>query len=254
MMVITLTTDFGQRDSFVGAMKGVVLSIAPRVRIVDIVHEIRPGDIRAGAFALMTAAPFFPAETIHLVVVDPGVGSARKAIAIRCAQATFLGPDNGVLSWAVKHEGSLEIRSLENPQIRLPRLSATFHGRDLFAPAAAWLAQGGPFVEIGPELNHFCRLEWPSATPVGEAWQTEIIYVDIYGNAITALSGEQAAEKQHVILPGERKIAIEPFYSAVAKGSPLAVVGSSGLLEIAINGGNAAKTLNLRAGTQLLVA
>ena len=109
-------------------------------------------------------------------------------------------------------------------------------------------------MEIGPELNHFCRLEWPSATPVGEAWQTEIIHVDIYGNAITALSGEQAAEKQHVILPGERKIAIEPFYSAVAKGSPLAVVGSSGLLEIAINGGNAAKTLNLRAGTQLLVA
>jgi S-adenosyl-L-methionine hydrolase (adenosine-forming) len=253
-MIITLTTDFGQRDSFVGAMKGVVLGIAPEAQIVDLAHEIRPGDIRAGAFALMTAAPFFPSGTIHLVVVDPGVGSDRKAIAIRCALATYLGPDNGVLSWAVKDEESLEVRGVENPQVRLPRLSATFHGRDLFAPAAAWLARGRPFSEIGPELNHFHRLDWPRATPVGQAWQTEIIHVDIYGNAITALSSEQVADKQNVILPGERKVAIKPFYSAVSQGSPLAVVGSSGLLEIAINGGDAAKTLGLSAGTQVLVA
>jgi S-adenosylmethionine hydrolase len=253
-MIITLTTDFGQRDSFVGAMKGVVLGIAREVEIVDIAHQIRPGDIRAGAFALMTAAPFFPAGTIHLVVVDPGVGSARKALAIRCTQGTFLGPDNGVLSWAVKDEGSLEVRSLENPQIRLPRVSATFHGRDLFAPAAAWLARGRPFAEVGPELNHFHRLDWPSAAPADGGWQTEIIHVDVYGNAITALPGEQAADKQCVILPGERRIAIEPFYSAVSRGRPLAVCGSSGFLEIAINGGNAAKTLGLRAGTQVLVA
>ena len=253
-MIISLTTDFGKRDSFVGAMKGVVLGIAPEAQIVDIAHEIPPGDIRAAAFALMTAAPFFPARTIHLVVVDPGVGSARKAIAIRCAQATFLGPDNGVLSWAVRDEGPLEVRSLENPQIRLPRLSATFHGRDLFAPAAAWLAQGGRFAEIGPELNCFHRLDWPRATLVAGGWQTEIIHVDTYGNAITALKAEEAADKQSVILPGERRIAIAPFYSAVSKGSPLAVVGSSGLLEIAINGGDAAKTFDLRPGAQVLVA
>ena len=202
----------------------------------------------------MTAAPFFPTGTIHLVVVDPGVGSARRAIAIRCAQATFLGPDNGVLSWALKDERSLEVRSLENPQIRLPRLSATFHGRDLFAPAAAWLAQGGPFAEIGPELNHFDRLDWPRAALVAGGWQTEIIHVDVYGNAITALEGDHATDKQYIILPGERRVAIAPFYSAVSKGSPLAVVGSSGLLEIAINGGDAAKTFNLRPGTQVLVA
>ena len=252
-MIITLTTDFGRRDSFVGAMKGVVLGIAPQVRIVDIAHEIGPGDIRAAAFALMTAAPFFPAGTIHLVVVDPGVGSARRAIGIRCAQATFLGPDNGVLTWAVKDESSLEVRCLQNPEIRLPRLSATFHGRDLFAPAAAWLAQGRPFAEIGPELTDFHRLDWPRATLVDGGWQTEIIYVDVYGNAITALSGEQATNKQCVLLPGEQRVPIKPFYSAVSKGSPLAVVGSSGLLEIAINGGEAAKTFNLRPGTQVLV-
>ena len=253
-MIISLTTDFGQRDSFVGAMKGVILGIAPEVQIVDIAHEIRPGDIRAAAFALMTAAPFFPAGTIHLVVVDPGVGSPRKAIAIRCAQASFLGPDNGVLSWAVKDEGSLEVRSLENPQIRLPRLSATFHGRDLFAPAAAWLAQGRPFTEIGPELHDFYRLDWPTAALVAGGWQTEIIHVDIYGNAITALKGEQAADKQYVMLPEGRRVAIAPFYSAVAEGGPLAVVGSSGLLEIAVNGGDAANTFNLQPGTQVLVA
>ncbi len=253
-MIITLTTDFGQRDSFVGAMKGVVLGIAPQVRIVDIAHEINPGDIRAAAFALMTAAPFFPPGTIHLVVVDPGVGSARKAIAIQCTEATFVGPDNGVLAWAIKDESSLEVRSLNNPDLRLPRLSATFHGRDLFAPAAAWLAQGRPFAEIGPELDDFHRLDWPSVTPVGKDWQTEIIYVDVYGNAITALSGEKAADKQSVILPGDQRVPISAFYSAVPKGSPLAVVGSSGFLEIAINGGNAAETFNLRPGTEVLVA
>ena len=253
-MIITLTTDFGQRDSFVGAMKGVVLGIAPEAQIVDIAHAIPPGDIRAAAFALMTVAPFFPAATIHLVVVDPGVGGARKAIGIRCAQATLLGPDNGVLSWAVKDERSLEIRSLENPQIRLPRMSATFHGRDLFAPAAAWLARGRPFAEVGPELNDFHRLDWASATPAAGGWQTEIVHVDVYGNAITSLSGEQAADKNYVILPGERRVAIAPFYSAVPRGSPLAVVGSSGLLEIAINGGDAAEALNLRPGTQVMVA
>jgi S-adenosyl-L-methionine hydrolase (adenosine-forming) len=253
-MIITLTTDFGQRDSFVGAMKGVVLGIAPEAQIVDIAHEIRPGDIRAAAFALKTAAPFFPARTIHLVVVDPGVGSARKAIAIRSAQATFVGPDNGALSWAVKDDGSLEVRSLENPQIRLSPLSTTFHGRDLFAPAVAWLAQGRPFAEIGPELNHFHRLDWPSVTPVGGGWQTEIIHVDVYGNAITALPGEQTIDKHCVMLPGKRRVPIKAFYSAVSEGSPLAVVGSSGLLEIAINGGDAAKTLGVRVGTKVLVA
>ncbi len=217
-MIITLTTDFGQRDSFVGAMKGVILGLAPQVQIVDIAHEISPGDIRAAAFALMTAAPYFPAGTIHVVVVDPGVGSARKAIAIRSAEAIFLAPDNGVLSWAVKDERLREIRSLENREIRLPRLSATFHGRDLFAPAAAWLAQGRAFAEIGPELEDFQRIDWPRATPAPGGWQTEIVHVDVYGNAITALSAEQAAEKRSVILPGEQKVLIQPFYSAVSKG------------------------------------
>ena len=253
-MIIALTTDFGQRDSFVGAMKGVILGLAPQVQIVDIAHEIRPGDVRAGAFALMTAAPYFPANTIHVVVVDPGVGGARKAIGIRSPKAIFLAPDNGVLSWTVKEERSPEVRSLENPTVRLPRLSATFHGRDLFAPAAAWLARGLPFTEMGPELTDFERLDWPKATPDAGGWKTEIIHVDVYGNAITALPAEQATGMHFVILPEERRIPFQPFYSAVPKGSPLAVLGSAGFVEVAINGGDAAKTFSLCPGTPVVIA
>jgi S-adenosyl-L-methionine hydrolase (adenosine-forming) len=252
-MIITLTTDFGQRDSFVGAMKGVVLGIAPTVQLVDIAHEIRAGDVRAGAFALMTATPYFPVGTIHLVVVDPGVGSARRAIAIRSLRATFLAPDNGVLSWALKDEVSPEIRSIENPEIRLPRVSTTFHGRDLFAPAAAWLAQGGAFTELGPKVDSFQRIDWPSPIRVSEGWKTEIIHVDVFGNAITALPAEQATGMRYVMLPGDTRIAFQPFYSAVPKSSPLAVVGSSGFVEIAINQGNAASIFNLRPGTQVVL-
>jgi S-adenosylmethionine hydrolase len=252
-MIITLTTDFGLRDSFVGTMKGVILGIAPESQIVDVAHEIAPGDVRAGAFALMTAAPFFPPATIHVVVVDPGVGSARKAISIRTRRAIFLGPDNGVLSWALKGEESPEVRAVENPEVILPRVSATFHGRDVFAPAAGWLARGGEFADFGPELNSFQRLGWPGPITVPEGWKTEVIHVDIYGNAITALPAEQTAGMDHVRLPGGQRIPFQPFYSAVPEGSPLAVLGSSGFVEVAINHGNAAKELRLVPGTPLTI-
>jgi S-adenosylmethionine hydrolase len=253
-MIITLTTDFGQRDSFVGAMKGVILSIAPDAQIIDLAHGISAGDILGGAFALMTAAPNFPAGTIHVVVVDPGVGSERRAVAIRTSHAIFLGPDNGVLSWALRKEASPEVRAVENPEVMLPRVSATFHGRDVFAPAAAWLVRGRQFADLGPELDAFQRLSWPSLTPVPEGWRTEVIHVDIYGNAITAFPGEQAASVQNVTLPGGQRIPFQPFYSAVPEGNPLAVLGSSGFVEIAINRGHAAKELRISPGTPVIIA
>ncbi len=253
-MIITLTTDFGQRDSFVGAMKGVILSIARDAQLIDLTHGIAAGDIQGGAFALMTAAPKFPAGTIHVVVVDPGVGSARRAIAIRTPQAIFLGPDNGVLSWALKEAASPEVRAVENPEVMLPRVSATFHGRDVFAPAAAWLVRGRQFADLGSELDAFQRLSWPRSTPVPEGWRTEVIHVDIYGNAITAFPEEQAASAQNVTLPGGQRIPFESFYSAVPEGSPVAVLGSSGFVEIAINQGNAAKELGISAGTPVIIA
>ena len=251
-MIITLTTDFGLLDSFVGTMKGVILGIAPTVQIVDLTHGIAAGDIRGAAFALMTAAPFFPAGTIHVAVIDPGVGSARKAIAIRARRAIFIGPDNGVLSWAAK-EDPLEIRSVENPDVFLPQVSSTFHGRDIFAPAAAWLAAEREFCELGPELACFQRTEWPSPIRVQEGWKTKVIHVDTYGNAITAFPAVRTNGVQSVLLPGGKRIPFERFYAAVPRGNPLAVIGSSGFVEIAINQGDAAKELNLHIGSEVII-
>jgi S-adenosylmethionine hydrolase len=252
-MIVTLTTDFGQRDSFVGTMKGVILGIAPTVQIVDLAHGIVAGDIRGGAFAVMTAAPFFPAGTIHVAVVDPGVGSGRRAIAIRSGHAIFLGPDNGVLSWAVKEETSLEIRSVENSEMILPRVSCTFHGRDLFAPAAAWLGARREFGELGPELSSFQRMDWPNPIAVNEGWKTEVVHVDIYGNAITAFPEGRSGGVRSVVLPRGEIVPFERFYAAVPHGRPVAVPGSSGFVEIAVNRGDAATQLSLRPGNQVIV-
>ena len=250
-MIITLTTDFGLRDSFVGTMKGVILGIAPSARIVDLSHGIPARDIRGGAFALMTAAPFFPAETIHVAVIDPGVGSPRRAIAIRARRAIFIGPDNGVLSWAVKDEDSLEIRSVE--KMFSSQMSNTFHGRDVFAPAAAWLAAKRAFSDLGPQLADFQRTEWPGPIRLQEGWKTEVIYVDTYGNAITAFPAELTQGVQSVLLPDGKRVPFERFYAAAPRGNPLAVLGSSGFVEIAINNGNAAVELGLRPGSTVVI-
>ena len=252
-MIITLTTDFGLRDSFVGTMKGVILGIAPTTQIVDLTHGITAGDIRGGAFALMSAAPFFPVGTIHVAVIDPGVGSARKAIAIRTQSAIFLGPDNGVLSWAVRAADRFEIRSVNNSEVFLPQMSNTFHGRDLFAPAAAWLAANREFCELGPELTGFQRTNWPNPIRLEEGWKTEVIHVDTYGNAVTAFPAEEASGVQSVLLPGGKRIPFARFYAAVPRGDSLAVIGSSGFVEIAINQGDAARTLSLRTGSEVII-
>jgi S-adenosylmethionine hydrolase len=250
-MIITLTTDFGLRDSFVGTMKGVILGIAPTVQIVDLTHGIAAGNIRGGAFALMAAAPFFPTETIHVAVIDPGVGSTRRAIAIRARRATFIGPDNGVLSWALRDEDSLEIRSVE--KVFFPQVSNTFHGRDVFAPAAAWLAMKRDFSELGPELADFQRTDWPNPIRVQEGWKTQVIYVDGYGNAITAFPAGLTQGVQSVLLPDGRSISFERFYAAVPRGNALAILGSSGFVEIAINKGDACRELGLRLGSEVII-
>ncbi len=161
MQLITLTTDFGTRDWFVGTMKGVILSVAPRAAVVDLTQDIPPGDIRGGAFALLAGYRFFPKGTVHDAVVDPGVGKARKAIAVQTARYCFVGPDNGVLSLALANEKIQTIRSLENREYFLHPISRTFHGRDVFAPVAAHLSRGVPIQKLGRGLKDFVRLDWP---------------------------------------------------------------------------------------------
>lgn len=252
MRLITLTTDFGTQDWFVGTLKGVILGIAPRATVVDITHGIPAGDLRAGAFALAAACRFFPAGTIHVAVVDPGVGSRRAAIAVRTARATFIGPDNGVLSWALRNETIKAIRRMENRRCFLPEISRTFHGRDVFAPVAAHLSRGASFARLGPRTSDYVRLPWPEVRRMDKGVEGEVLCIDRFGNAITNLPAgafpEGGATRLQVCRRGQPVCAVGDCYQAVALGHPVAVWGSSGYLEIAVNGGSAAGKLGLKVG------
>lgn len=250
--LLTLTTDFGLQDPFVGVMKGVILARCPGACIVDLTHGLPPGDVRAGAFALLTAHRFFPPGTVHVAVVDPGVGSGRPAVAARTPAAFFLGPDNGLLSWALSRVEPVEVRRLENARLWLQPVSATFHGRDVFAPVAAYLAGGGRFETVGPRVTNWVRLPWPAPGKTSAGWRGEVVYVDRFGNAITNLPATALAGPMSgacVQLPARRRVPLGAFYQAVPPGRSVAVPGSSGFVEIAINGGNAARALRLRVGT-----
>ncbi len=254
MSIITLTTDFGTRDWFVGSMKGVILGVNPEVTVVDITHEIPAGDIRAGAFALLASYRCFPRHTVHVAVVDPGVGGSRAAIGVRTADCLFVGPDNGVLSFALAREEIIEIRRLDNDEyfyrapgvIRKP-VSNTFHGRDVFAPVAAHLSRDVPFDSLGEKLNDCVRLDWPQPETAGGILQGEIVYIDRFGNAITNIESP-GQDARHVRVPGKVQCDIKRSYQEVPGGQPLALVGSSGFMEIAVNGGNAAQMFALKLG------
>jgi S-adenosylmethionine hydrolase len=257
MGLITLTTDFGANDWFVGAMKGVIFGINPQATLVDITHNLCRGDIRAGAFALMASHRFFPKHTVHVAVVDPGVGSERNAIAVQTADYAFVGPDNGVLSWALRHEKVRTIRRLENAKFFLQPVSRTFHGRDIFAPVAAQLSKGLSFAKLGPEQSDYVRLPWPEPKRSHREVAGEVLYIDYFGNAITNLSGESLLASglgDGRVYAGRKVIrGLKHFYQHAREGELLAIVSSSGFLEIAINGGSAAKTLRLKVGDPVTV-
>lgn len=255
MQIITLTTDFGTQDWFVGTMKGVILGIAPRAAIVDITHEIPAGDIRAGAFALAAGCRFFPKGTVHVAVVDPGVGGARKAIAVQTAKYAFVGPDNGVLSWALAKEKIKSVHRLENENYVLHPVSHTFHGRDIFAPVAAHLSRGVPIRNLGPAQKDFVRLSWPNPRVERDRIEGEVVFIDRFGNAITNIGNAALTMRKRlgVFLRRKRLCAVNDFYQSVPTGQVVAVLGSSGLLEIAVNGGSAAKRFGLKSGSQVIV-
>ena len=251
MSLITLTTDFGTRDWFVGTMKGVILGIDPHATIVDISHDIPAGDIRAGAFALMASCRFFPRRTVQVAVVDPGVGSERAAIAVQTRDYLFVGPDNGVLSLALMNERIKAVHRLENKKFFLKEVSHTFHGRDIFAPVAAHLSQGVSIQKFGPPADDYVRLRWPAPKQNGRTIRGEIVYLDRFGNAITNIPNRLVTlmDRACSLSTGRKAVCpVRAFYQSVPREKPVAVPGSTGFLEIAVNGGSAAKALRLKVG------
>jgi len=255
MKAITLTTDFGLDDWFVGTMKGVILDVAPKTRTVDITHAIPVGDIRAAAFVLAASYRYFGKGTIHVVVVDPGVGSQRRAIAVRTRRYTFVGPDNGVLSWALRKERILAIHELADTAYFKKPVSNTFHGRDVFAPVAAHLSRGVAISNLGPKRRDLVTLEWSEPTLSGANVIGEVIYVDHFGNAITNLNAAslKRLSRPVVRLGGGMTCPVATHYQAVPAGRPMVLMGSSDLLEISINRGSANRQLKLRVGSKVIL-
>lgn len=253
MPLVTLTTDFGLRDPYVAAMKGVMLSLSEELRLVDITHDVPPQDVMHGAFVLREAYPFFPEGTVHLVVVDPGVGTARRAVALRTADHFFVGPDNGLFSLVLAEDQIEEAVVLDRPEYwRTPAPAATFHGRDLFAPVAARLASGFPLQAIGSPVTDLRPLRWPMPLVDAEGVRGFVIHVDRYGNCISNIQASDLAcvEGRGVrVYAGNTSVkALHQTYAEVPSGEPVLLFGSAGLLEVAVNGGNASELLNLHRG------
>ncbi|RLF20893.1 MAG: hypothetical protein DRZ82_00370 [Thermoprotei archaeon] len=257
--VITLLTDFGIRDPYVAQMKGVILSINPDTIIVDITHDIRPHDINEAAFILLSAYNKFPVGTIHVVVVDPGVGTRRKAIVIETKRYLFVGPDNGVLSLAADHDGITNVYEIKNEVFMRANVSYTFHGRDIFAPVAAYLSLGIDPKYVGPKLNpqRISRLAPVSAKKLGNMFLAHVLYIDHFGNVITNVRKDQIPQGITSVVIKHRgkqiKLPLKRTYGEVEKGEFVAVVGSFDYLEIAVNQGNAAKSLGMSVGDSLTI-
>jgi S-adenosylmethionine hydrolase len=255
MTIITLTTDFGTTDGYVGAMKGVILGLAPNATLVDISHDVHPQDVRHGARILATAVPFFPPAAIHVAVVDPGVGSARRGIALRTPCATFVGPDNGLFTSFLPER--LACVALTNPVTHRRPVSVTFHGRDIFAPVAAHLANGLSLTELGPAVDD--PVSWPNRQPqrLPDGWlRAEVVYVDRFGNLVTnvgPVEWESMDLRDLRIVVGAVSLAVRRTYADVEKGTLLALAGSDGYLEIAVREGSAAERLGLDVGATLAV-
>ena len=257
-MLITLTTDFGLKDAFVGVMKGVIAGIDPQARVIDLAHGTPAQNILAGALTLRYSIAYFPPGTIHVAVVDPGVGSARLPLLIECAGSYFIGPDNGVLSLAIGDREPTAIRSLANPAYRLQPTSATFHGRDIFAPAAAYLSRGVPPAEFGEKLPMFQRLRLPKPTHGPREITGEIIYIDHFGNLFTNIEERDLTRLadtpyEIVIGAGVRVSGIAPHYASANPGDLVGIINSWGLLEIAAPRKSAQQRAAAKIGEQVKI-
>ena len=259
MTVITLTTDFGMQDGFVGIMKGVIYGIAPQVKIVDISHAIKPQNIHEGALTLWRAAPFFPSGTIHICVVDPGVGTQRRPLAARVGEHYFVGPDNGLLTPLIQdaeeNKKPTEFVHLNNPRYWLPKISRTFHGRDIFAPVAAHLANGISLSELGTPFDDPVRMELSRPEKTANGWIAHVTSIDVFGNLTTDLpiSALQGRTDLLFRLRDLEVNGITASYGHQQPGEVIAVIDSEDHLEIAVVNGNAAEQLGAKVGETVQV-
>jgi S-adenosylmethionine hydrolase len=256
--IITLLTDFGTRDHYVASMKGVILGINPHCVLVDITHQVKPHDIEEGAFVLANACSFFPKGTVHVSVVDPGVGGPRKPILIVTRDYFFLGPDNGLLSLAAQGETVKQAIELTNSKYFLSRVSATFHGRDIFAPAAAHLTRGIRPGMFGPRLNSWAKLDIPQPVITGRGLVGTVFHVDAFGNLITNIRERELLQfnrgRSIVIRAGGKNvIGLKKGYWEARKGAPIALIGSGGFLELSVREGSAQKLLKLKRGDKIRI-
>ena len=255
-MAIALITDFGLRDSYVGVMKGVVATLCPTVQCIDLTHDLPPQDLYAARFTLLSAYPYLPLGTIYLVVVDPGVGTWRRAIAVQTGQGFLVGPDNGVFSGVLAPEPAVKAVELTNPDYwRSSQPSVTFHGRDIFAPAAAHLANGVPLEALGRSLDPQSLVRLPLASPIQTAagWEGVVQYIDRFGNAATTIPASVVGGGQWTLALGKTTLSGVITYGNVAPGDALALVGSHGFVEIAVNQGSAQQHYGLAVGDRVVV-
>jgi S-adenosylmethionine hydrolase len=255
--VIALITDFGLRDWFVGVMKGVILSINPNATTIDLVHNVPRHDVVAGSFAALATYRFVPQGAIVVIVVDPGVGTERAILCMRSGGRCFLAPDNGVLTGIVEREGFERVVAVENDKYFIKPVSFTFHGRDIFAPVAGHLSLGLEMDRLGREVKELRKVEIPSPRIDGEALVLTVRWIDAFGNVITDCPEDLVAElvgrwgRDLALAQGAGQIKFTDDYEAVGRGDLLAIVGSTGHLEISVREGNAARTLDLRIGSKL---
>lgn len=248
---IALLSDFGTHDPFVGAMKGVLLSRAPGLTIVDITHQIPPQDIQTAAFYLMAATPYMPKGTLFLSVVDPTVGTGRGIVWARTENHQFIAPDNGLISWVDHREKITEARFISNSSLFMDTISSTFHGRDIMAPVAAAIAKGLPEKKIGPLFPGYRRFPFPLPEKAGNRITGQVVAIDHFGNVITNI-GRDYLNARAVFNVSDRMLkGLKLTYASVPEGEALALIGSFGFLEFSVRNGNFAKTFDVRIGSQV---
>ncbi len=255
-----MLSDLGSRDQYVSEMKGTILTLCPSATLVDISHEIEKFNIRMGAVVLAAASRYFPVGTIHVVVVDPGVGGQRRDLLIESRQAIYIGPDNGVLLAAALRDGIKEAYSIENQRFMRSPVSSTFHGRDVFAYAAGKIASGAEPSEVGPKVSDMISFTFAEASSSHDRIRCQVLVVDSFGNIVTT-AGEKDLKVANVevgkmiamqVKGRVYNLNVVRAYSDAAEGGAVLLVGSHGFLEVAVNKGNAAKRFHVRPGDSLI--